>query len=1396
MPKRLTLKLFFIQIFFLCSVFFAKSQDFSNDFDKLNTRNGLSQSDVRAIYQDSIGYIWIGTYDGLNRYDGYSIKTFRRILSNPNSLRSNLISCITEDSYGNIWIGTDDQGLSMYERSTGNFFHYRNTLNTPNFLSDNVITALAIDSNGFIWAGTPNGLNKLSVNYKTGKAENQIFKKNEDRYGALNSERISCLFIDEHGNIWIGTSAGLSRYIDSSSNNKGQFQNYQTNPRSQVTSIQETSNSLIIGGHNLYDLKKEDINKANAQFNYLGPIHAYKILAYDDQTIWCATSEGVVIASYDNHKTEKIKHFTNRWGDTGSLSNDNVLSLTKDSSGIVWIGTNGGGVNIYKPNKKNFKHFRRNENKGSLCRNKIRSIFEDSEGNLWIGTDGGESLNYLSSEDANNYESGFKRIKAPTSDGIQSQVFTINELNSGNESTILLGIGYPSNFIYGKKNQILKGNFISGKNTMQPTEQVYTSLVENNNIVWLGTYHSGLYRYEVDENGRVLKETNFKHELDNPESISSNIIRSLKQDQNGNIWIGTANGLNKLSSEEKIKPSPNFIKYFHDENDEYSISHNYILPIFVSSKGQIWVGTLGGGLNKVITSSGSTKDHFLSYNTLDGLPNNVIKAILEDDNNNLWCSTNKGLTRFSPEKLEFQNFGLEDGLQDMEFTELAALKRASGEMLFGGINGFNAFYPKEILSDSFDVNLVFENLQILNETVKIGDTLNGRVILPLNINEIDELKLKHKERSFSIGFSTLHYAAPLQNKYAYKLEGFDSDWIYTSALNRIAKYTNLSPGKYKFKVKASNSNGHWSSNELLLGIYVEPPWWSSKWALLIYTIVFLGGLWLFRKFTIIKTTKKNEYVLEAMEKQKLEELSQLKLTFFTNISHEFRTPLTLIIGFIERLQTFSATLPELDRQKYYDKIFKNSKILLKLINQLIGFRKLEHGKLKLKVSYNDLTNFIILLSENFNEVANRKKIIFNVHHEQEIITWFDAEIIERVLFNLLSNAFKFTPISGKISVNLRSDNEYAYIEVEDSGKGIPNEIQEHIFERFSNTNSEGKFGSGIGLSFIKNLIEMHHGSISFKSAEGIGSTFKVILPMDKSTYSYDEISEEDITLDGKLKNQHWLLPAVEIDEIENKDTANTKFQSILLVEDNKDILYFLEETFKTQFNIYKAEEGQQAFDICLDNNIDLVISDIMMEGMDGYSFCKKLKSDDRINHIPIILLTAKNTPESKIKGYSLGAEAYVSKPFSLKELEARVEALLESRNNIIRKFKNEIEISPAEVGLTSIDERFINRVMVCIENNMSNSDFTVEMLARECGLGRMELNKKLKALVGFTTNAFIRNIRIKRAAQLLKRNMHSVSEIMYEVGFNDAQYFREAFKKQIGLTPSSYKKREAEQKET
>lgn len=1379
-------------IYGIASLFFCLgcfAQRFPNTFEKLTTQNGLSQNDVRALLQDSKGYIWIGTHDGLNQYNGYEVNTYRKELGNPYSLRSSLIGNICEDSLGNIWVGTDDEGVSMLNRKNGKFYHFRNTSKTPNLLSNNHITDMIIDDAGHIWCGTPIGLNKMTVDYETNTVQNQIFINDPENYNSINNNRITTLFQDKLGNIWIGNSRGLTRYIENHTNGDGQFIYYDTGPTAQISHIIETGNSLIINSYNPFELPFREINKTNPVFTNIARYSTYKLVALDDNTLWGTTNNGINVYTRTNQQKQRklLTTLTHQWGDASSLSANITTDIIIDKSGIIWVGTNGGGVNIYNPNKKNFKHYSRNENPGSLSYNKIRSIFEDEQQNLWIGTEGG-GFNFLSKDQPKNYSSGFQRIDVNPS-GQQNYVYAIEEFKSPKENTILMGAGYSATFQSGTVSEMSKGDFRTGPNIIKPQGVSFSLLVDNKNQMWAGTYQNGLYRYLLNDDGTIYKVDTFFHDNKILHSISSNIIRSMAQDHSGNIWIGTDNGLNKLLAEEIEKKDPKFIRYVHDENYKYSISHDYILPILVTSKNQIWVGTLGGGLNKVLKGNRPDNDQFLSYTTLDGLPNNSIKAILEADDGYLWLSSNKGLTKFSPEKLEFRTFGIKDGLQDIEFSEMAACKRQDGELLFGGVNGFNAFYPSEIKSDSFNVDLAFGGLQVVNQNIGIGDTLNGRIVLDQDINYTQNLTLNYHENSFSIGFSTLHYAAPDQNKYAYMLDGFDKNWIYTSYKNRNAKYTNLPSGNYTLKVKATNSDGHWSNKELSLGIIIRSPWWFTPWAISLYVMVGIIGLWFFRKYTIITNSRKNQYLMEHFEKEKIEELSQLKLRFFTNISHEFRTPLTLIIGFIERLKGHSANISENDRQKYYQNIFRNSKVLLNLINQLMGFRKVEQGKMKLRVSYNDLTSYISLLGENFYELANKKNIDFNVVSEERILAWFDAEIIERVMFNLLSNAFKFTPENGKISVRISTSGDHIHIEVKDNGKGIPREIQSHLFERFANTSLKGETGSGIGLSFVKSLMEIHHGDISYETKLNAGTSFKVVLPVDKDTYSEEEVLTDSGLMESLDEAQNWLVPSENEDKKISLPRKN-KDQTLLIVEDNEDILFFLEENFKDTYNIHLAREGSEALDTCLSQNIDLVISDIMMEGMNGFDFCQKLKSDERINHIPIILLTAKDSSENKIKGYALGADAYIAKPFSLEELETRLNALLESRKTIINKFRSNIDLSPSEVGLTSIDEKFLNRVMSYIEENISSSEFSVEMLARECGLSQIHLNKKLKALVGSTANSFIRNIRMKRAAQLLKKNMYSVTEIMYEVGFNDAKYFRDCFKKEFEMTPTDYQKAE------
>lgn len=1369
-------------VVFMAVIAPAQNIPFHGKFGHYTTKNGLSQNDVRCIFQDSYGFIWIGTYGGLNRFDGYSFISYQKDV-NGNGVSSNLISVITEDNRGNLWIGSDDHGITFFDRNTEKFLSISNDHEHPQLLSGNHILSILIDRNDIIWAGTIHGLDKIMFNYKTHEYNIEHLSASEKDPNSISHNSVNSIYEDNFGNLWFGTGNGLNRYIHSE---KGapQFIRYNQKRKTAVRNIAQNDTSLLISYQGeIVSLPYREINNNNPTFITIKYIPSTDLISDRSNNIWSVNSKGVHVY-YNEHGTIKAHHFKSDWSDPNSINSNIISSILEDRSGIIWIGTNGGGVNVYNPNKKSFKIAKRSVDPGSLSYNKIRSLTEDSKGNLWVGTEGG-GLNMLPAAEKHNYNHGF--IHFATNPNTENFVYDIEEGLFKNRDRIFIGTGYSANL----EVLDLKSNGQYERNTFQglkPTSAVFTIKQDTDSILWIGTYNNGLFRIFLDDNGKYVSSDHFKHLPGDDNSLSSDVIRSIEEDHQGNLWIGTDDGLNKVLNTERSSGPIHFIKYLHEDDNHSSLSYDYVLPILVSKDGNIWIGTLGGGINKVIPGRDPAKDTFEWINTNNGLPNDIIKSIEEDEKGNLWISSNKGLSRYNPLTGAITNFGTSDGLQDLEFSEIASQRRKDGEMVFGGVNGLNVFYPNEILQDTSRSIIVFTELQILNRTIKTGEKRNRRVILNKNINNLKKLKLNFDENSFSLSFAALNYAAPEKNQYEYKLEGFDQEWIPTTAQNRIAKYTNMSPGTYTLLVKASNSDGVWNDTPISLTILINPPFWRSNIALIIYVVLLLVGLWFLRKFTLITYTRKNDLLVEHLEKEKFEELSKMKLQFFTNISHEFRTPLTLIIGLAERLRKTPDVKNENEKSGYYDKIYRNAQILLNLINQLLDFRKVEHGKMKVKVVFGDIGRYVQDLCENFVELARRKNIDFNFICESKIEGYYDPDIIERIVFNLLSNAIKYTDEDGEITTSLEVSGEKVTLEVTDTGIGIDKEIQNNIFDRFSNSDKKRERSSGIGLSFTKTLVELYHGSISFHSTKHVGTTFTVIFPFGKQAFKNDNFFEEAPAPNETRRDLSWLLDK-DYDKSKADDSRKGgKEYNVLLVEDNDDILFYLSEQFQDKYNIYTAKNGKIALDLCLKEHVDLVVSDVMMPEMDGLEFCEQLKKDDRINHIPIILLTAKNSTDNKVKGYEKGADAYIGKPFDMLELEARMESLISSRKKILAKLRKNIQLEPSEIEVTSLDEKFLKRVISFIEENISTTEFTVEMLAHECGMSQLHLNKKLKVLVGQTANAFIRSMRLKRAAQLLSKNRYSVNEVMYECGFIDAKYFRTCFKKEFGIPPSEYQK--------
>jgi signal transduction histidine kinase/ligand-binding sensor domain-containing protein/DNA-binding response OmpR family regulator len=1393
----------------------------SINFEYLTTENGLSQNDINCIYQDSLGYMWFGTHDGLNRYDGYNFTVYNLEISNPKSINSNLIKAITGDGSGNLWIGTTGSGLSYFDKDTENFVHYTNEKGNPNSLSDNYISAVFKDKRNRLYVGHSKGIDRIDLSenengltkFKSVRIESKGFKSVSNRFV------IHSFYESKDDNVFVCTSFGLMKL---SVNNKGEEYFKWCNkefglPNAPIKNMVEDSfgRKIFSAIKGLYVHSFDENNDEKGKVRILGRYMSFNYVVVDRGSIWGATNKGLV--HFVNGEQLKINHrYRREEGESSkSLSHNQLRSLFCDRTGVIWIGTYGGGINKFDPMIKKIKHIKSTRSSTSLKGNKIRSIFEDSNGTLWFGSDG-EGMNQRI--DKGNSYSNFVKYD------FLSKCYAIEEIKQGDKKVLLFGAESKSGLkqldITVPKELYSKKDFVAIKDVKS---SAFSLLKDSNENVWIGTYTLGVYRWlATDKPGVYIKDVLF-HDSDAKNSLANNIIRDIHEDKHGNIWFATGEGLSKLPVDEINSKNPQFINYKNIANDLTSLSHDYVLTIFENLDGELWIGTFGGGLNKFVPSENGGKGTFLRFSKNDGLPNNVIKGILEDNRKNLWLATNKGLSKFNTKTKEFKNYDVNDGLQSNEFSELACIKRKNGEFLFGGVNGFNAFYPTRIRSNKEASETVFRSFSIFKKNIGIGEEVNGRVILEKTINDVEGVTLKYEENSFSFEFAALHYSAPVKNQYAYKLEGFNNNWIYTNSDDRFATYTNLAPGEYLLKVASSNNDGIWDETPAELKIIITPPIWRTNWAKALYILIIVGMLFAFRRFTVISTSKKFDLDLKILEKVKNEELQKMKLEFFTNISHEFRTPLTLIKGPLDYLLKKGDAASSKSVKEKYNLMKKNTDYLLRLIDQLLDFRKMDKGRMDLSVYNNDIVKFIKELGEPFQFLSVKKKVDFSVKSSKETITtWFDSNAVEKILNNLLSNAFKFTPEEGEVKIFIfdgedfedegriktekLNKSDYIIVKVKDSGPGIPAHRINHVFERFYVETDKLKLntkGTGIGLSYTKNLVELHKGVIDVKSDTEDGTTFYVWLPKNKEIYKnledvhLNEITETDAYISQTEAESHALGV---IDDIVDKNISRSrsKLPVLLIVDDNKDIRSFVKQVLGEEYYIYEAENGAEGFETANKVIPNIIITDIMMPIMDGVELCKKLKEAQETSHIPVVMLTAKRTQEWEIEGLKTGADGYIRKPFDVELLDLKLKNILNDRKKLRKRFNREITLQPKDITVTSTDEKFLNKAIEIVEDHMTDSEFSVELLVKEMSLSRSNLYLKLKELTGLSSSEFIRNIRLKRAMQLMQKSDYSVKEIMYMTGFSTGSYFSKCFKKQFGVIPSKYVrgiKKEDEEKE-
>ena len=1317
-------------------------------FDFYSQEHGLSNNQIHCIHQDKKGWMWFGTSQGACRFDGYKFTVFKNDPEDSTSLKGNLVRAICEDSKGQLWIGTEDGGLNKFNREKENFYHFFSS-GKQAILKDVSVTSIEEDKVGNLWVGTETNLYLI----KDEKTISEVHPVNLSAF----TDYFRVLRTDQEGKIWIGTNHGLYIY----------------NPQNNIA--------------------EKVIFPPSASANE----EIWEIVMDTDNTVWVGTySSGAYIVSQRSLAASRVVI------DPDNERSNTVRSISKDKNGKYWIGTRGG-LYIYEKQKgaTAFYYHEEREPK-SLVNNSIQCIVHDLKGDVWIGTRNG--INFLIEERQNIH--GFKSMPGDNRYLNSSETYAFWVDPRGD-----IWVGTESGGINILDRNTGRFRYLvpqKGNSNSLSSNCIKALLDDGKGNLLIGTFLGGLDVLN-------LHTQTFKHFTNNQSdagSLSDNRVWSLLKDSNNAIWVGTSTSVDKFDAQ-----SGTFVHFRNlsegqvnwlAEDDQHClwIGSNYLAiydpksqsvvrvnestrGMLQDSKKRFWLATNNQGLTLYSKEKGIVR-YFTEKN---GLANNQTLAILEDNDHFLWISTTNGLSKFDPGKDRFHNFSLKNGFQNNQFTYGAALKTRNGELLFGGISGFNVFDPAKIKSGDYFAPIVLTDLKIFNKSVKIGDS--KRDVLTKSISETEKIKLKYDQNSITLDFASFDYANNVGIQYSYFLEGFDQDWTEPS-VSRSATYTNLDPGEYTFRVKTVSIDRQESNSGPALTIVVLPPYWQTWWFRFLLLISIAGLLYMLIIFLVNKEKLKNELVLEKLKANKLHELDMMKLRFYTNISHEIRTPLTLILGPLEKMK--NNLLPSSEIKGHVEVMHRNATQLHQLINQLLDFRKLESGNLKLVLSRGDLVSYISEIVASFGKMAEEKEIELKfVSLKKSMVANFDSDKVAKIMNNLLSNAFKFTGKGGKISVNLSlvfdpaensEDKRLIEITVKDTGIGIAESNIEKIFTRFFQV-GEGaaQTGTGIGLALTKELVKLHKGKLYVTSKPGKGSKFTVQLPYEDLEVAH--AAEPIPSVDVKVTEQ---AQSVALQEERQLVQLTDGQRIMLLVDDNADVRYFIKSHFSESYQILEAGNGVEGWDIALKTIPDIIISDVMMPDMDGFEFCRKIRKDERTSHIPILLLTALGSREHELEGLSYGADDFITKPFDLMILQTKVENILSVRQSLKQKYTSEILLQPRNVILTSPDERFLQKAITAVEDNIDDPDLDIEKFASEIGVSRMQLYRKLNALTEMTVKEFVRSIRLKRAAQLLVQKKLNISEVAYAVGFRDLSHFRKCFRQEFGMNASEYVEKHGE----
>jgi signal transduction histidine kinase/ligand-binding sensor domain-containing protein/DNA-binding response OmpR family regulator len=1323
MNKRI--RLLFILV--VLPILLLKAQQYQ--FTRIDISQGLAANQVNTILKDSKGFMWFGTMSGLNRYDGYTFKVFRHETQDTTSISDNFITKLSEGPNGLIWV-THRNGQNIYDPATGRFERHPGRIMKQWGIPGDSISNIMKDHRGNFWFIVPDsGLYCTSL-----KLVRHI-------------PSIACMVQDKNNHIWLLHTNG------------------------DLDEMDESCKQI------LYHTHMPEQPGSSPQQNY-------EMITDEDGDLWIFSNSDVQGVYCFNH-TKGFTHYDQN--SPLKLNNNIVRGVVQDNQGLIWIGTDHGGMNVIDKKHQSIQYLVNNsENPKSLSQNSINALYRDNSGIIWIGTYK-RGLSY--------YHENI--VKFPL---FQHQVYATNSLPYDDvnrfaedaKGNLWIGTNGGGLIYYDRAHNTYKQYLHDAANTNTPSGNVIVSLwIDHNQKLWIGSYYGGLdcfdgqhfshYRHdaanpnsisdnsvwEIFEDSKqqlwvgtltgglnLLKEGVFQHfQKGMPNSIHSAYVSALLEDKQGNLWIGTSDGLD-------VRDNKGHFTHYD------SISNRNVICLFEDSRGIIWIGTREG-LNQF---DPNTKT-FRTYRRENGLSDNTVLNILEDNDHTLWMSTANGLSNLN--KNTFKNYDESDGLQGREFNENAALKTSKGELIFGGGNGFNLFYPYNIAVNHNVPPVVLTDFQIFNNSMEPGEIINGRKLLSQSITNTKEITLKYRENVFSISFAALNFFHPEKNQYMYMLEGFNHEWLTTEGQLRMATYTNLDPGDYIFRLKASNNDGIWTKEPLELHIRILPPFWRTPLAFILYGLLILAALWLARRLILERERLRSRIEQERQEAQHMHELDTLKIRFFTNISHEFRTPLSLIITPLEKIIKKDI---ESGLQQQLIMVQRNARRLLNLVNQLMDFRKMEVQEIKLFPTQGDIVPFIQELTTSFSDLSEKKQIHLDFHSNVSTLSMsYDPDKIEKIIFNLLSNAFKFTPEHGNISVDLQLQSpEQLAIMVKDNGIGIPAEQQEKIFERFFQHDIPGSLvnqGSGIGLSITREFVKLHGGSISVDSTPDMGSCFTILLPVEHQPIVEDPVKASIMVA----------TPVTPVKEYTGKKPV------VLLIEDNEDFRFYLKDNLSQYYHIIDAPNGLAGWNILQDTIPNLVVSDVSMPEMDGLELCRRIRQQSRIAHLPVILLTARAAEEDQLEALDNGATDYITKPFNFEMLLSRIRNIILQQISLRNTFKQHIDAHPEEIAISSHDEQFIQNALRIVEKNISNPDFSVEELSRELHMSRVSAYKKLLQLTGKPPIEFIRSIRLKRAAQLLEKSQMTIAEVAYEVGFNNPKYFSKYFKLEYKVLPSAYR---------